>query len=434
MRQKTQKEQIPSLNEESIRNTDNGKNLLKYVLLSGWKKCTVGELAHAIGSGTTPSRKKESQYYHGGTVPWVKTADLTNGEIRTTSEMVTNQAVVETALKLYPVETVLIAMYGGFNQIGRTGILRECATVNQAIIAIQVKPEIVYPEFLLVWLNFKRTGWREYAASSRKDPNITSSDVRAFPVLLPPLAEQRKIAEILSTWDTAIHTTEQLLEAKQQLKKGLMQRLLTGKLRFREFEGEVIEEKKLGEIGLIKSGGTPDTKNIQYWNGDIAWITPTDITRLKGKKYIKSVAVKITEEGVQNSSAFILPERSLIVCTRATIGECVINIIPVATNQGFKSIIPSPSIDVEYLYYWILYSRYSLMSVASGSTFLEVSKSAFENLSVAIPPLPEQQKIASVLSSCDREIALLREQLEQYKQQKKGLMQQLLTGRVRVGR
>jgi type I restriction enzyme, S subunit len=140
----------------------------------------------------------------------------------------------------------------------------------------------------------------------------------------------------------------------------------------------------------------------------------------------------ISNEGVKSSSTVILPINSLLVCTRATIGYCAINTVPMSTNQGFKNLIPNKQYLVDYLYYKILLEKHQLVRLASGSTFLEISKKDFELIEFDIPSLPEQQKIASVLSAADTEISNLEKQLAAYKQQKRGLMQQLLTGKTRV--
>lgn len=162
------------------------------------------------------------------------------------------------------------------------------------------------------------------------------------------------------------------------------------------------EVKKLGEVGEISSGGTPSTTVEEYWNGDINWCTPTDISALSSE-YLDDTTAKITEAGLKNSSAKILPPNSIIVCTRATIGKAAINSQPMSTNQGFKNIIPV-GINHKFLYYKILAEENGLKRIANGSTFLEVSKSDFENYHISLPPLPEQHKIAEVLSTWDKAI------------------------------
>ena len=190
--------------------------------------------------------------------------------------------------------------------------------------------------------------------------------------------------------------------------------------------------KKLGEIGKIYSGGTPDTDNPLYWNGEINWCTPTDITALNGNKYIGNTITKITTEGLNNSSAKLLPPNSIIVCTRASIGKTVISKFNIATNQGFKNIVPNENIDTHYLYYVVSNSETKLLKLGSGSTFLEVSKSDFENLKFAFPPIVEQVKIAQILSLWDNAIEKQKKLVEKLERKKRGLMQQLLTARIRI--
>lgn len=191
------------------------------------------------------------------------------------------------------------------------------------------------------------------------------------------------------------------------------------------------EVKMIKSIGDVSSGGTPDTKNEDFWNGDINWCTPTDITSLNGSKYIEDTNTKITDLGLKNSSARILPENSVIVCTRATIGKAVINKRPISTNQGFKNIIPT-NIDTEFLYYKILNEENGLKRIANGSTFLEVSKTDFDNYHISVPPLPEQIRIAEVLSAWDKAISNMQATIEQVELRNKWLMQELLSGKRRL--
>ena len=190
-----------------------------------------------VVTGATPLRSN-NEYFNNGTIPWVKTTDLNNGKINKTDEKITSLALKETSVKILPKDTVLVAMYGGFNQIGRTGILVEEATTNQALSAITVDKNIILPMYLLNYLNFRVVDWKAYAASSRKDPNITKKDVENFKVLIPPVREQEKIVEILSTWDSVIEKQEQLIEKKKEFKRGLMQRLLSGEVRFKNFKDD----------------------------------------------------------------------------------------------------------------------------------------------------------------------------------------------------
>lgn len=191
------------------------------------------------------------------------------------------------------------------------------------------------------------------------------------------------------------------------------------------------EVRPLNYLGAICSGGTPDTEVAEYWNGDIAWCTPSDITKLD-TKYIESTEVKITAKGLKESSATLLPPRSIVVCTRATIGSAAICNTEIATNQGFKNIIPNEKANPEWLYYIIIYSKPRLVRIGCGSTFLEVSKKDFSRFKIVVPPLAEQRKIAEVLGVRDEAIEKQARLIEKLALRKRGLMQRLLSAKLRL--
>lgn len=188
--------------------------------------------------------------------------------------------------------------------------------------------------------------------------------------------------------------------------------------------------KKLGEMGKFVSGGTPDTEKPEYWNGDIIWLTPSEITKLP-TRFVSDSERKITRAGLKNSSAVLLPVGSLIICTRATVGDCCINIKEVSTNQGFKNLIPENS-NIDFLYYLISSHKTDLIRKACGSTFLEISKHDIEKLKYSVPPLPEQEKIAEILGAWDLAIEKLEALIAAKRLRKKGLMQKLLTAKIRL--
>lgn len=162
----------------------------------GWSAETIASVGR-VRSGATPKRSEQARYFDGGKTPWVKTLDLNEGILVKTDECITDVAVAETSAKVVPAGTVLVAMYGGFGQIGRTTKLGMDAATNQAISAVLELRDDVDPSFLHEILKAGRPRWRKVAASSRKDPNITKSDVQAFAFPLPPLEQQLQILEVL---------------------------------------------------------------------------------------------------------------------------------------------------------------------------------------------------------------------------------------------
>jgi len=261
--------------------------------------------------------------------------------------------------------------------------------------------------------------------------HIYSSGLKKISIPLPPtLPEQRAIATALSDVDALIRRIGALIDKKRAIKQGAMQELLTGKRRLEGFGGEW-EIKTLGEICDIVSGGTPKTTKSEFWNGDIKWCTPTDITSCK-TKYLFETKKTITKKGLDSSSAQLLPLGTLLLCSRATIGEIKIAGIEICTNQGFKSLICKPTVSNEFLYYRILQSKSLLIEKAIGSTFLEISKKGIREIEFRIPLIEEQRAIAQILSDMDAEIEALQEKQAKYQAVKQGMMQELLTGKTRL--
>ena len=187
----------------------------------------------------------------------------------------------------------------------------------------------------------------------------------------------------------------------------------------------------LSDFGKVQSGGTPSTTIADYWGGNIAWCTPSDITSTP-IKYINSTQRTITDEGLKSSAAIVMPAGSILLCTRATIGELKINSIPMATNQGFKNITIDGRGNAEFFYYLLQTKKNSMLELAIGSTFLEISKTALCKIPLQIPIRDEQNRIADVLSDIDNLVVVLEKQIAKKKAIKQGAMQELLTGKRRL--
>lgn len=256
-------------------------------------------------------------------------------------------------------------------------------------------------------------------------PNLSPKEINNLKTNIPSLPEQEKIASFLLEVDTKIEKLEKKKELLSQHKKGMMQKLFSKKLRFKDENGNDYpewEEKKLGEIGEVIAGGTPSTENSEYWNGNINWFTPTEIGK---KKYLFESNRKITAEGLKNSSAKILRKGTILLTSRASLGDMGILMNDSATNQGFQSIQVNKNNNNEFLYYCGQIIKKNMLKKASGSTFLEINGKEIKNILINIPSLPEQEKIANFLSSIDRKIELVEEELEKNKEFKKGLLQQM---------
>lgn len=190
--------------------------------------------------------------------------------------------------------------------------------------------------------------------------------------------------------------------------------------------------RKLGEVTEIFKGGTPHRNVAKYFRGDIAWAIPSDLTALDADLYIHDTATHISEEALGKSAAKLLPIGTVLLTSRATIGETAITTVPMATNQGFANFVCHETLSNVFLAYYLRYIKEKLNDLAGGSTFKEVTKGTLLNIEIPLPPLNEQRAIAEALSDVDAEIAALEQRRDKTRTIKQGMMQQLLTGRVQL--
>jgi len=161
-----------------------------------------------------------------------------------------------------------------------------------------------------------------------------------------------------------------------------------------------VKRKRLKDLAQVVSGGTPKTSVANYWNGYIPWATPADLSRIVGP-YISETPRQLTDDGLKACSARVMPAGSVLLSSRAPIGHVAINTQPMATNQGFKSLIPGDQLDAKYLYYWLKANRAYLESLGNGATFKEIGKRTVENIEIPVPHVNEQRRIATILDKAD---------------------------------
>jgi type I restriction enzyme S subunit len=207
----------------------------------------------------------------------------------------------------------------------------------------------------------------------------------------------------------------------EQYKKGVMQKIFSQELRFKDENGKEYpdwEEKKLGEIGEIVTGKTPSTKNLDLWDGEIQFVTPTDIKQLK---YQLS-----TERTIKKTEKLkILPPNSIMFTCIASIGKMSISIFPSVTNQQINTLIPHESYYYEFIYYGLLNITDCIKSTPSSSTLPLINKTEFSRFIIKIPCIEEQNKIANLLSAIDEKINHCQGQIEKTEVWKKGLLQKM---------
>lgn len=247
-------------------------------------------------------------------------------------------------------------------------------------------------------------------------------------ILIPNLIEeQKKIVEILSTWDVAIEKQDQLIEKKKEFKKVLMQRLLSGEVRFKEFKDKWLKSpiNKIAKIGI---GKTPDRKNNNYWGTGYKWLSIGDMR----SKNILNTKEEITQLAIEECNMKIVPKGTLVMSFKLTLGKVAILDDDMYTNEAICNFdVNREVINKNYLYYYLDFIDVSKFG-SRATKGITLNQETLSGIIIKYPCLEEQNKIAETLISVDKEIELLEKELEALKLQKKGLMQRLLTGEVRV--
>lgn len=245
---------------------------------------------------------------------------------------------------------------------------------------------------------------------------------------LPPLNEQRRIASALTSIDNLIASLGKLIEKKKNIKQGAMQQLLTGKTRLKGFT-EPWVYRKISEIATTSSGGTPSRSIPNYYYGDIKWFTTTELK----DNYLYDSVEHITREALNNSSAKMFSANTILMAMYgATIGKLGVLKEPSTTNQACCAIKCNDIVEI-FLFYILLYNRKSIIEKGCGAGQPNISQAIVNELSFLVPPCEkEQQAIATILTKMDNEITALEAKRAKYEAIKQGMMQQLLTGKIRL--
>jgi len=248
---------------------------------------------------------------------------------------------------------------------------------------------------------------------------ISKGNLSKLPLTIPSLPEQQKIADFLTAIDEKIIILTDKITQLKTYKKGMMQKLLSGELRFPGFT-DTWREVKLGETGTIITGSTPPTKDSENYGDDYLWVTPTDI---RETKIVYSTNKKLSMVGAEK--ARMIPKNSLLVTCIASIGKNVILKEKGSCNQQINAITPNGNFDVDFLYYIIENNVNKLLAYAGGGSMLILNKKDFSSIKFEFPPFPEQQKIADFLTAIDDKLTIEQEKLDQLKLYKQGLLQKM---------
>lgn len=298
---------------------------------------------------------------------------------------------------------------------------------------IILSPKIPASSLYLGFVLNDEASVRQKASMGQGDAvvHIHAKELANVVVPFPHPAEQKHIAEVLKSIDTLIADLDIVVSKKRMMKKGAMQKLLTGNVRVKGFSKPWVEVE-LRQTGVMKSGGTPSTLVPEYWNGNINWLQSGAVQNCY--IYPSAVCQKITELGLSKSAAYLISHDSvLIALTGATCANVGYLTFDSAANQSVVSIEPYPEYSAKFLYQLLLTKRDLILQNRGGSAQGGVTLNQLKGITVTLPrDLEEQVEIAAILSAMDNEIAALEAERDKYKNIKQGMMQKLLTGQIRL--
>lgn len=401
---------------------------------SDWEVKTLGELVE-MSSGTTPSRFNEKNFQ--GNVCWLSSGELKSHYIYNTKEKISEAAA--SSMRLYPKGTVVIAMYGleAEGVRGTSSILATECTISQACMAFTNLRKI-NNEFFYYWYaaNGDEIGTRY--AQGTKQQNLSPEVMKNVIIPLPPtIEEQQRIANALSDVDTLINNLEKLIAKKKNIKQGAMQQLLTGRKRLPRFAGKW-NKKTISKIGFTYNGLSGKIAS-DFGKGSAQYITFLNVLNnpVIDKHLFQKVNVSESENQNKvlkddllfNTSSEVPEEVGICSVLKAEVPNLYLN----SFCFGFR--LTDNAVDGLFLSYYFRSSlgRNLMSLLAQGSTRYNLSKDNFLKSSIVIPSTKEEQTaIANVLSDMDSEIATLETKLAKYRKLKTGMMQQLLTGKIRL--
>lgn len=390
--------------------------------MTEWKEYKLGDLietnAKSIGRGYPYSK-----------ILYLDTGSITCNKIESLQEFELSEAPSR-AKRLVSGDDIIYSsvrpdqLHYGFVQDPQDNLV-----VSTGFVTITCNKTILYPKFLYYYLTQSQI--TEYLhsvaeASTSAYPSLRPSDIEALDIEIPPLEEQKRIAGVLSSLDDKID----LLHRENATLEALAETLF--RHYFIENPNPEWKEGKLGDILSVKGGTTPSTNEPCFWNGNIAWTSPRDVTTLNGM-YLFKTERTITEEGLAKISSGLLPAGTLLMSSRAPVGVLAFAEIPVAINQGYIAIIDDKGYPKEFIYLWLKENMDAVHSYSNGSTFMEISKTAFKSLDITIPNEETINVFTAQVKPIFAKIKSNQQQIQTLSTQRDFLLPRLMSGGVKVG-
>ena len=433
---------------------------------SDWKKCKLGDVCELIGGFAFKSKS-----FGAFANKVIKIANIQPPYVDDKLEGVdlSNYNVEKLKKYLINYNDFCLAMTGA--TIGKLGRYKSklSAYLNQRVLTFRPSTD-VDKDFLYHYLSldFFQRFINNHIDSETAQPNISATSIGQFELLLPPLEEQKRIAEILGSLDDKIELLQKQNKTLEDMAKALF------KSWFVDFDVVRAKQKglpkadimceyhltdelydlfpssfadsplgpipsgwevvKISDVARVVGGGTPSTKQTKFFSASgtaIAWLTPKDLSGYQ-YKYIDHGQTDITQEGLTHSSAQLMPTNSIVFSSRAPIGYIAISLGEIATNQGFKSLVPLERHWTEFLYQYLCYNRYIIEGLGTGSTFKEVSGSVMKNISLCFPSSEILKAFEQETEIINSKQKIIMKEIQTLTELRDTLLPRLISGKIRV--
>lgn len=427
-----------------------------------WNKYKLSEILTLISGGTP---KTTNPSYWGGNIPWLSVVDFNNDNryVHTTEKTITEEGVENSSTKILPQGSLILSARG---TVGALAQLAKPMAFNQSCYGIIAKEQTTN-DFLYYLLKNVVEDLQAKGHGSVFN-TITRDTFDTIEISLPPLEEQKRIAEILGSLDDKIELLQKQNKTLEDMAKALFkswfvdfdvvrakQKGLPKADIMREYHltdelydlfpfsfadsplGSIPsgwEVVKISDVARVVGGGTPSTKQTKFFSASgtaIAWLTPKDLSGYQ-YKYIDHGQTDITQEGLTHSSAQLMPTNSIVFSSRAPIGYIAISLGEIATNQGFKSLVPLERHWTEFLYQYLCYNRYIIEGLGTGSTFKEVSGSVMKNISLCFPSSEILKAFEQETEIINSKQKIIMKEIQTLTELRDTLLPRLISGKIRV--
>lgn len=394
--------------------------------MTEWKAYKLGEVAD-VQTGPFGSQLHQSDYVAYG-IPSIMPVNIGNRLDIITDKIVYVSEEDADRLKKYRVKEgdIVYSRRGDVEKCAYIGTKENGWLCGTGCLRIRIDMTMAHPRFVAYYLSTEEVkSWISNNAVGTTMPNLNSGILQCVDMLLPPIDEQKRIAGVLSSLDDKIDLLHRENATLEQMAETLFRQWFVVEAK------EEWEEGKLGDILSVKGGTTPSTKEPSFWDGDIAWTSPRDVTTLNGL-YLFETEKRITQKGLEQISSGLLPSGTLLMSSRAPVGVLAFAEIPLAINQGYIAILDDKGYSKEFIYLWLKTNMDLVHSYSNGSTFMEISKSAFKSLDISIPSKNEVECFVQEVKPYFEKIRTNEIQIRTLTKTRDGLLPKLMSNEITI--